>query len=771
MQNNIYIIGTDKTVLDLGITSGYYYINPVNQSSNFYTSSLLSMSFNPNASYSEKLDCGSFTDDYLNYKVTTKLTYEAGNLNKEYSEFYSFNFILSGINDTTNTISKIEFEPVDNEIIVKSFDSDVTFDSSYVYNTLLGDKFNNPKYFTYNYTYSINNGQSTQTFTPKFSAYRKDGLIDEYILYVNVSQDSINSLADDIKLIDSQILPISSNDCLFQVELSNPNYVNNLVLRRNITPTPTRTVTPSLTKKASPTRTQTPTNSNTRTVTPTKTPSRTARPTPSHTRTCTPTLTQQPTPYITPTPTPTLTNTPTSTLFRVPIPIDEPDLPNLPCNGLDYTARRIRLYFDFTSDQFAPDTIFSHDKSYFAIKIGVKYSYAGGISEQYYFNDLIISDFYLNRFYRDLQVNGVTSRVYSVDLFIPMDMSVKYLTPVYYFDDDVISDPGIIFKNSEGEIDPNYIEDFLNSDNVDSFKFNCFTSTGDKNNYTPGGDPPGTGIPFEIPDPGGGDPGGGDPGGGDPIIPVDPIIQTKGQYIISFQWSLTQNRLYCNFPKTSENDEWLPIAQAGRFLSTLTVYLVEVPLNYDLYNYNLTETRYNNGNPYTWYAKSPYDVFDKNGVNLKVLDGPYTVTKELLNTKLAPVEGQENKVSTKMLNDIYYNKIFDANRSIKVFYYWNQIAQPIGDDEKRYQEWKEMKTSGIKYCNVLWDNTKGSKPDPDYPDFKQLPTYSRPFVQINGLIDFIPTEVYNNNKLYDDQPIYNLEESAHATLIYNFRNE
>ena len=752
MQNNIYINGTDKTVLDLGVTSGYYYINPINQSSSFYTSSLLSMSFNPNAPYTEKLDCGSFTDNYLNYKVTTKLTYEAGNLNREYSEFYSFNFILSGINDTTNTISKIEFEPVNNEIIVKSFDSDVTFDSSYVYNTLLGDKFNNPKYFTYNYTYSINNGESTQTFTPKFSAYRRDGLIDEYILYINVSQDSINSLADDIKLIDTQILPISSSDCLFQVELSNPNYVNNLVLRRNITPTPTRTVTPSLTKQASPTRTQTPTNSNTRTVTPTKTPSRTARPTPSHTRTCTPTLTQQPTPYITPTPTPTLTNTPTSTLFRVPIPFYEPDLPDLPCNGVDYTARRIRVYFDFTTDQFAPDTIFSHDKSYFAIKIGVKYSYAGGYSEQYYFNDLVISDFYINAFFKDLQVNGVTSRVYSVDLFIPMDMSVKYLTPVYYFDDDVISDPGIIFKNSEGEIDPNFIEDFLNSDNVDSFKFNCFSSTGNINNYIPGGGGPGTGIPFEIPDPGG-DPGGGGPGGGDPFeIPDDPIIQTKGEYIISFQWTLNQNRLYCGFPKTTENDAYDEVGPIGRFLSTLTVYLVEIPLNFNLNNFNF---RTENDKP----IQSPYNVKDNNGINLNVLDGPYTVTKELLNENLSPF-GSNILPKTKMLNDIYFNKVFDANRSIKVFYYWNQIAQPYGDDEKRYQEWKEMDTSGINYCNVLWDNNKGSKPDPDYPDFKSFPSYSRPFVELNGIVDFIPYEVYNNKKEYDGQPIYNLEESA-----------
>jgi len=56
-----------------------------------------------------------------------------------------------------------------------------------------------------------------------------------------------------MNLLDSQTLPLSSKDPVVKIELENPNYVNNFVLRRFVTPTKTRTITPSQTPDATST--------------------------------------------------------------------------------------------------------------------------------------------------------------------------------------------------------------------------------------------------------------------------------------------------------------------------------------------------------------------------------------------------------------------------------------------------------------------------------------------------------------------------------------
>jgi hypothetical protein len=300
----IYISNTDVSVVDADIASAFYINNPTNNSSNYYTNSATSMSFTSNT-WAQSLSGSTFAGTELIYRRSTTITPTP--VGRYYSEFNTIGFNLSGINDDINTIIRIDFEPIANDIRTVYYNIDNKFKKGQVYNLLAGVNVGyNPKYYNYSYKFSVADTESVTTFTPKISAYRQDGMVDEYTIPINISKDSLYNISNKIRLLDTQVLPISSLDPLIKIELESPNYVENIVIRRDVTPTKTRTQTPTGTQAASPTPSRTPTQTRTKTQTPTKTYTRSPTQTPTATQVVTGTVTSAPAlpPPVVPTPTP-----------------------------------------------------------------------------------------------------------------------------------------------------------------------------------------------------------------------------------------------------------------------------------------------------------------------------------------------------------------------------------------------------------------------------------------------------------------------------------
>jgi len=312
-MSTIYIRGTDTSVLSAAVASGYYFFNPVDYSSNFYSLTANGGELQQGLVYTQYLSGSTFDMDELVYKriTTYNQSSSAVSIDRYYSEFNSITFNLSGINDKDNAIVKIIFDPKDgSKLVVDSFNNNLQYDSEYVFKSAAGINTDNPKYNIFNHKYNLSIDDTfSKTFYPSFSAYRLDGLVDIYNIDLTIARDSIYNASDDIKLLDTTILPLSANDPLIKVELQNPNVVDNWVLRRSVTPTPTRTQTPTPTRFSTPTRSRTPTQTKTSTRTSTITRTRSQTPTPTRTKTNTRTRSQTPTRFATPTQTRTRTRT------------------------------------------------------------------------------------------------------------------------------------------------------------------------------------------------------------------------------------------------------------------------------------------------------------------------------------------------------------------------------------------------------------------------------------------------------------------------------
>lgn len=354
-----YLTGNDNSVnRNVDVADAYYFNNPAPTSldniNNFYTNNAEGLGFGVPDSIAQYLTGSTFSDNLsapLIYKNVNTI-----NFSKVYSQYNTFNFILSGIEDSNNNIIRIEFQPNQGPITVVNYDPEpiTNFDGEYVYSLLIGKNIlsKNPKGKIYSTNYnlnSLNNYNSISSFNPKFSAYRQDGLVDVYDLTINVSKDSVQNIASNINLLESQILPLSSLDPLIKLELDSPDYVNNAVIRRKVTPTPTRTLTPTPTIFATPTRTKTSTQTRTRSVTVTRTLTKSQTRTPTPTTTITRTRSQTPTPGVSKTRTPTRTKTQT----RTPIGGTLPPTPT-PSKSFECLSEEVNCNFTGVNDKALP---------------------------------------------------------------------------------------------------------------------------------------------------------------------------------------------------------------------------------------------------------------------------------------------------------------------------------------------------------------------------------------------------------------------------------
>jgi hypothetical protein len=379
----IYISNTDVSVVDADIASAFYINNPIDNSSNYYTNSATSMSFVSNT-WAQSLSGSTFDGTELIYRRSTTVTVTPAG--RYYSEFNTIGFNLSGINDDINTIVRIDFEPIADDIRTIYYNIDNKYKKGKVYNLLAGvDVGYNPKYYNYSYKFSVADTENVTAFTPKISAYRQDGMVDEYTIPINISKDSIYNISDKIKLLDSQVLPLSSLDPLIKLELESPNYVENLVIRRYVTPTKTRTQTPTGTQAASPTPSRTPTQTRTKTQTPTKTYTRS------------------------PTQTPTATQVATQTVTAAPVlppPVTQTATPPAECLSETY-----QISYTGINDSVSPNTVV----------IGLRYNDNGAFSE---YSDRLTTVFGNN----------------TIDIYVPINLSEVNFEPFIKFSDE---DPGI----------------------------------------------------------------------------------------------------------------------------------------------------------------------------------------------------------------------------------------------------------------------------------------------------------------------------------------
>ena len=406
-----YVNGTDVSVLSAQEASGYFYQNPVDGSSDFYTNTASSMDFNDNT-YTQLFSASNFDSGIFNYKRSTTIDLSA----VRYSEFDTIVFNLSGIDDTTNTIVKMLFEPEDGIIQTVTYkNNELIFDKNLPYNLVIGGNTgSNPKNVLYSYDYTLEEEHPFErTFQTRFSAYRQDGMIDEYLLPVRVARDSIYNVADKFNLLDATILPLSSNDLMIKMELENPNFVNHFAIKRGVTPTPTRSNTPTNTKQVTLSRTQTPTVTKTPTNTRTNTKTRTHTPTRTWTPTSTITRTRSTTQQASKSRTPTFTKSHTPIYINVPVtPPPTPSKSTAPrCISKEFT-----LEYEGLNDSIDPSTV----------KLGLQYNYT---------NDT--KSFYTSSIESIIEKN-------SVKVYLPVQSTDYNVTPYVFFEGD---DPGITVTN------------------------------------------------------------------------------------------------------------------------------------------------------------------------------------------------------------------------------------------------------------------------------------------------------------------------------------
>ena len=305
MNKFIYISATDINIQTSQVSTGFYYVNPFDNSTDYYTALTDGGPFLlGDKKYTNTIGGYTFDSDLYVKKRTNFLNYS-----QTYSEYVNFVFSLSAVQDTQNTITKVLFQPEEG-VLHKGYleNNTAVYDKSTAYKQFIGSASeNNPKNILYNYKYNLAGSEDiNHVFIPRLSCYRQDGFVDEFIIELNVSKDSIYNIADQINLLDMQVMPLSSKDPLVKIELENPDYVNHFVIKQNIKPTPTPTHTRTSTREKTPTQTPTPTytatptNTVTRSGTPTQTPTKTKTPTQQGSRVIREVIIPTPTPSLSP---------------------------------------------------------------------------------------------------------------------------------------------------------------------------------------------------------------------------------------------------------------------------------------------------------------------------------------------------------------------------------------------------------------------------------------------------------------------------------------
>ena len=374
----LYITGTDASVdRDISVADAYDYIDPITDSATSYSNTADgnkwvvdpitgapagSEGYGEGVTFTQEFSGGTFNNPQLVYKRTNEFA-----LSGIYSQYDTFVFNLSGIQDASNNIIRIDWQPLSGgDVRSIDYGLDIDFNSQYVYNLASGAAIGeNPKDDTYEHTYNLDSLTDTSlsyvsltTFQPTFSAFRQDGLVDIYNCSLTVSKDSIYNVADKLKLLDSQVLPISSLDPLLKIELEGPNYVNNLVIRRAVTPTPTRTLSnPSATATQTPTPTQTPTRSNT----PTQTGTKYVTSTPTRTQSQTVTLSPSKTINVSPTMSPTITRTNSQTQVVKNRVTPTPSKTSLICHSQECTVSYTGVNDKTETSSITCNLIYNHD--------------------------------------------------------------------------------------------------------------------------------------------------------------------------------------------------------------------------------------------------------------------------------------------------------------------------------------------------------------------------------------------------------------------------
>jgi len=351
----LYITGSDLSANRVVSTAdGYSFIEPVSGTGTYYdnTADGYQWVYGTGVTASQSFSGTTFSDNIsapLIYKRTNIVTFS-----EKYSQYDNFCFVLSGIEDSLNNIIRVDWLALSGgEVNSIQYDIERDFNADYVFDLAADSPIaGNPKNaLEYKIDYDLQSlSESLTTFTPSFSAFRQDGLVDIYDCNLTVCKDSYYNVADKLKLLDSQVLPISSLDPLLKVELESPDYVDNLVIRRAVTQTPTKTRTG--TGAITPTPTQTPTQTITRTISPTititKSTTTTPTVTPTQTQTQTPTPTQGVSQTATVTHSPTRTQTKVSKSFPTPTPTHSP---TAVCNSQICTVS-----FNGSNDTCDPDT-------------------------------------------------------------------------------------------------------------------------------------------------------------------------------------------------------------------------------------------------------------------------------------------------------------------------------------------------------------------------------------------------------------------------------
>ena len=360
----LYITGTDSSIdRDISVADAYDYVDPITGSATSYINTAEG-AIMPGTGilFTQAFSGTTFDQAQLVYKRNNEIDFEG-----IYSQYDTFIFNLSGIADSSNNIIRIDWQPLSGgEVQSVGYGLDTKFNTEYVYDLASGLAIGeNPKDDTYEHVYNLDSltdtslsYESLTTFQPVFSAFRQDGLVDIYNCSLTVSKDSIYNVANELKLLDSQVLPISSLDPLLKIELENPDYVNNLVIRRAITPTPTRTIsnTPLV---ATPTQTQTQTP--TRFTTPTLTRTKTWTATPTQTSTPTTTVTPSKTINVSTTTTPTITRTASTTQVIKNRVTPTPSKTSLICQSQECTVSYTGINDKANTSFVTINLVYNHD--------------------------------------------------------------------------------------------------------------------------------------------------------------------------------------------------------------------------------------------------------------------------------------------------------------------------------------------------------------------------------------------------------------------------
>jgi len=185
----LYITGTDASVdRDISVADAYDYIDPITDSATSYSNTADgnkwvvdpitgapagSEGYGEGVTFTQEFSGGTFNNPQLVYKRTNEFGFSG-----IYSQYDTFVFNLSGIQDTSNNIIRIDWQPLSGGVVQSvDYGLDTDFNSQYVYNLASGAAIGeNPKDDTYEHVYNL------------------DSLTDTSLSYVSLTTFSLHFL-------------------------------------------------------------------------------------------------------------------------------------------------------------------------------------------------------------------------------------------------------------------------------------------------------------------------------------------------------------------------------------------------------------------------------------------------------------------------------------------------------------------------------------------------------------------------------------------------